>query len=317
MQKSSSNALQSRASGTWGNFLVLIGFVLVGMAVGNILAIFIVAIYTGTGAGGATGLLNQLLNSPEQVENGWNAMMILQGTVHFFSYLLPCLLFWLFIERKNLKDFQASERPGPNIWLLVFLLVLIFIPLNSQFIEWNSHMALPESLAPIEKWMRDKEDQLATLTAFLTKYDTIGQLLVALFVIVLLPALGEEMLFRGIIQRKFTEQWRNPHLAIWVSAAIFSTIHFQFYGFIPRMFLGALFGYLYYWSGSLWVACFAHFINNGFVLIMMYLYNIKVLNINLEETKTMPPAIVLTSLALSFLTLFMIRRESIKEGTLV
>ena len=317
MQKSSSNAMQSRAPGTWGNFLVLIGFVLVGMAVGNILAIFVVAIYTNTDSGGATGLLNQLLNTPEQVVNGWNAMMILQGTVHFFSYLLPCLLFWFLIERKNLGDFQAPAKPGLNIWLLSFLVVLIFIPLNSQFIEWNSNMVFPESLSSIEKWMRSKEDQLAVLTAFLTKYDTVGQLLIALFVVVLLPALGEEMLFRGIIQRKFMEQWNNPHLAIWVSAAIFSAIHFQFYGFIPRMFLGALFGYLYYWSGSLWVASFAHFVNNGFVLIMMYLYNIKVLKINLEETKTMPIAIVLASLALSFLTLFMIRREAHKEQTFV
>ena len=317
MQKSSSNALQSRAPGTWGNFLVLIGFLLVGMTVGNILAIFVVAIYTNTGSGGATDLLNQLLNSPEQVKNGWNAMMILQGTVHFFSYLLPCLLFWFFIERKQLVDFESPETPALNIWLLTFTLVLIFIPLNSQFIEWNSQMTFPESLSPIEKWMRAKEDQLAILTAFLTKYDTIGQLLIALFVVVLLPAFGEEMLFRGIIQRKFTEQWNNPHLAIWLSAAIFSAIHFQFYGFIPRMFLGALFGYLYYWSGSLWVACFAHFVNNGFVLIMMYLHNIKILDINLEETKSMPIAVVTTSLALSILTLFMIRREALKVRTLV
>jgi uncharacterized protein len=309
--------MQTRAPQAWGNFLVLFGFVLIGMAVGNVLAILVVALFTHTDANGATGLLNQLLNTPEKVPNGWNAMMILQGTVHFFSYLLPCLFFWFLIEKRNLSDFQHAKKPSTNVWLLVFILVLIFIPLNSQFIEWNAHMKLPEALSGLEKWMRDKEDQLAVLTGFLTKYDKFGQLLIALFVVVLLPALGEEMLFRGIIQRKLEAQWRNPHVAIWVSAAIFSAIHFQFYGFIPRMLLGALFGYLYHWSGSLWLAVFAHFVNNGFVLVMMYLYNLKVLGINLEETKTMPVLIVISSLVLSFLTLFMIRREALKERTLV
>jgi membrane protease YdiL (CAAX protease family) len=313
MQKSDSNVIHPRVTGNWGSLLVLVGFVLIGMAIGNVLAVFIVALYTHTPAGDASLLLNHLLNNPDQVENGWSAMMILQGTVHFFSYLLPCLLFWFYIEKKNLSDFAERKIPTFNIWLLVFLMVLIFIPLNSQFIEWNSHMAFPESLAGLEKWMRDKEDQLAVLTGFLTKYDTISQLLFALFVVVLLPALGEELLFRGLIQRKFMEEWRNPHLAIWVAAAIFSAIHFQFYGFIPRMLLGALFGYLYYWTGSLWVAIFAHFINNGFVLVMMYLYNIKILKINLEETKTMPVMIVLASLALSLMTLFLIRKESVKK----
>ncbi|WP_149240271.1 CPBP family intramembrane glutamic endopeptidase [Dyadobacter sp. 32] len=317
MQKSSSNVMQSRAPGVLGSLLVLIGFVLVGMAVGNILAVFIIAVYTNTPAGEATDLLNRLLNAPDQVENAWNAMMILQGTVHFFSYLLPCLLFWRYIERRTLSDFSDTESPASLTWLQVFILVLVFIPLNSQFIEWNSQMTFPEAMSRIEKWMRDKEDQLAVLTTFLTKYDRPGQLFIALIVVVLLPAIGEEMLFRGIIQRKFMQQLNNPHLAIWISAAIFSAIHFQFYGFVPRMLLGALFGYLYYWTGSLWIAVFAHFVNNGFVLIMMFLYNIKVLDINLEETKTMPLAIVLTSLALSFLTLFVIRKEALKRRELV
>ncbi len=315
MQKSSSNVVQSRAPGAWGSSLVLIGLVLVGMAVGNILAVMIVALYTHTDAGAATGLLNQLLNSPDQVENGWNAMMILQGTVHFFSYLLPCLLFWFVIERRTTADFQTGKPVKPALWLLVFILVLIFIPLNSQFIEWNSQMTLPDTLSGLEEWMRNKEDQLATLTEFLTKYDKLSQLFIALIVVVLLPAMGEEMLFRGIIQRKLAQHWRNPHLAIWISAAIFSAIHFQFYGFIPRMLLGALFGYLYYWSGSLLIAVFAHFVNNGFVLIMMFLYNIKVLNINLEETKTMPVILVVSSMILSFLILFVIRRDAAKGHT--
>jgi membrane protease YdiL (CAAX protease family) len=307
MQKSSSNVMQSGASRTWGSLLMLVGFVLIGMVIGNILAMVALALLTHSDAEQVTVMLNQLFNHPEQVENAWNAQMILQGTVHFFSYSLPCLLFWFYVERRQVSDFSSREKPTADLWVLTLLLVLVFIPLNSQFIEWNSKMSFPEFLSGLEKWMRDKEEQMAKLTEFITKYDQPGQLLIALVVVVMLPAFGEELLFRGVIQRKLSEQWSNPHIAIWVSAAIFSAIHFQFYGFIPRMLLGALFGYIYHWTGSLWLAIFAHFINNGFVLIMVYLYNIGVLDINMEETKSMPVALVAASLVLTAFFLYQVR----------
>ncbi|MCE7044363.1 CPBP family intramembrane glutamic endopeptidase [Dyadobacter sp. CY312] len=310
MQKSNLNLVESRVPGTWGSLLVLIGFLLIGMAVGNILALGILAIFFATDANSVLLMLNQLISDPASVPNGWNAMMILQGTVHFFSYLFPALLYWLFIERKTLSDFQVKHIPAPKTWFLALMLVPIFMPLNSKFIEWNAAMTFPDSLSGLEIWMREKEDQLAMLTQFLTNYTGFGQLLIALFVVAWLPAWGEETLFRGIIQRKLMQNWGNVHLAIWVSAAIFSAIHFQFYGFIPRMLLGAVFGYLYYWTGSLWIAVFAHFLNNGFVLVMMYLYNIKVLTINIEETKTMPWLIVVSSLVLTVLILATMRKEN-------
>ncbi|WP_221394211.1 CPBP family intramembrane glutamic endopeptidase [Dyadobacter sp. NIV53] len=312
MQKSNLNLVDSRVQGSLGSLLVLLGFLLIGMAVGNVLAVVVLALFLSADADSAVAILNQLITQPDQVADGWYAMMILQGTVHFFSYLLPALLFWFFIERKTLPHFEFREKPEMKIWLLAALLVFVFIPVNSKFIEWNAAMKLPHAWSGLEIWMREKEDKLTVLTKFMTTYDTISQLLIALFVVVLLPALGEETLFRGIIQRKLSQHWKNYHLAIWVSAAIFSAIHFQFYGFLPRMLLGALFGYLYYWSGSLWVAILAHFINNGFVLVMVYLYNIKVLDINIEETKTMPLQLVLSSLVLSAAILITIKKASLK-----
>ncbi|TDE13333.1 CPBP family intramembrane glutamic endopeptidase [Dyadobacter psychrotolerans] len=317
MQKSNLNLVDSRVPGTWGSLLVLIGFVLIGMAIGNVLALIILAIYLSADFGSVATILNQLITEPEQVKNGWYAMMMLQGTVHFFSYLFPSILYWYFIERKTLKDFVFKTKPDPKIWLLAFVLVLAFIPLNSKFIEWNAAMSFPDALSGLEIWMKEKEEQLAVLTKFLTTYDRFSQLLIALFVVVLLPAWGEETLFRGIIQRKLGQQWGNVHIAIWVSAAIFSAIHFQFYGFLPRMLLGAVFGYLYYWTGSLWIAVFAHFINNGFVLVMVYLYNIRVLNLNIEETKTMPWLSVISSLVLTAVILFTIRKDSLGQKILV
>jgi len=317
MLKSYSNLVHTRVPGTLGGLLVLIGFVLIGMAVGNVLAILILALLSGADSESITGLLTTLFADPENVPNGWISMMILQGTVHFFSYLLPSLLYWFYMERKHLHDFNFRKKPAATVWFLAAIAVLVFIPVNSQFIEWNANMVFPESLSGLEKWMREKEDQNAMLTGFMTNYKQIWQLIVALTVVVLLPALGEEVLFRGIIQRKLAQHWANVHVAIWVSAAIFSAIHFQFYGFLPRMILGALFGYLYYWSGRLSVAILAHFVNNGFVLVMMFLFNIKVLDINIEEVKIMPLTAILASVVLTAAILFEIRKSGYKEQSLI
>lgn len=299
MQNSNPNLVVSRVPGTWGSLLVLVGFMLIGMAVGNVLAVMVLAMYLGADTESVTALLTQLFAQPEKIPNGWNALMIMQGTVHFFSYLLPTLIYWLYIERRTIGDLSTNRKPAWPIWVLAFLLVLAFIPVNSKFIEWNAAMDLPDALSGLEKWMRDKEDQLSVMTEFLTSYKSFSQLLIALFVVTLLPALGEEMLFRGVIQTKIFQESRNIHVAIWVSAAIFSAIHFQFYGFLPRMMLGALFGYLYYWTGNLWVAILAHFVNNGFVLVMMYLHNVGIVEINIEEAKSMPFVLILASLVVS------------------
>ncbi|ACT94210.1 CPBP family intramembrane glutamic endopeptidase [Dyadobacter fermentans] len=309
MQNSNPNLLVSRVPGTWGSLLVLVGFMLIGMAVGNVLAVMVLAIYLGADTESVTALLTQLFAEPEKIPNGWNALMIMQGTVHFFSYLLPTVIYWFYIERRTIGEFSTGRKPAWHIWALAVVVVLAFIPVNSKFIEWNAAMDLPDALSGLEKWMRDKEDQLSVMTEFLTSYQSFGQLLIALFVVTLLPALGEEILFRGVVQTKLFQELRNIHVAIWLSAAIFSAIHFQFYGFLPRMMLGALFGYLYYWTGNLWVAVLAHFVNNGFVLVMMYLHNIGLVTINIEEARSMPVMLILASLLVSAAILGAIRKD--------
>lgn len=313
MQKSYSNLVHTRVPGTLGGLLVLVGFVLIGMAVGNILAIIILALITSSDANSITGLLTTLFAEPEKVANGWLLMMVLQGTVHFFSYLLPSLLYWFYMEKKGFQDFNFKEKPAASIWFLVCIVVLVFIPINSLFIDLNSKMVFPDFLSGIENWMRDKEDQNAMLTKFMTSYTHSSQLIIALIVVVLLPAVGEEVLFRGIIQRKLAQHYANPHIAIWVSAAIFSAIHFQFFGFLPRMILGALFGYLYFWSGRISVAILAHFVNNGFILVMMFFRNIKMLDINIDETEVMPVTAIVASAVITAGILYEIRKTSNKQ----
>jgi uncharacterized protein len=176
--------------------------------------------------------------------------------------------------------------------IIIALLVVAFMGFNSIFIEWNEKMRLPDGL---DQWARSYEEAAAELTKFLTTFDNAGQFIIALIVIAVLPAIGEEIVFRGLIQNEFFRATRNAHVSIWLAAFFFSAIHFQFFGFVPRLLLGALFGYLYYWSGNLWMAILAHFVNNGLSVFAMYMYQRGSLTLDLETPEAAPLSVVAIS----------------------
>jgi membrane protease YdiL (CAAX protease family) len=173
-------------------------------------------------------------------------------------------------------------------------------------------MNFPEWLSGVEQWMKNAEENAAELTEVFLKVDSTGGLLFNLFMIALLPAIGEELLFRGVIQRIFTRMTQNIHWGIWISAILFSALHIQFYGFVPRMLLGVLFGYLLVWSGSMWLPVLAHFINNGFAVVAMYLIDKNVLNPQVEEIGSTSGSYYAAVLSLALVVIFMwlIKKEN-------
>ena len=224
--------------------------------------------------------------------------MIIQAISHLFTFLIPSLAYWQWSEKHHVVRFLHKSLPSVSLLILTLLLVVVFMPFNTWIIDWNSHLQFPNGLSQLETWMRTKEDELGNLTRFLTRFDSLPRLVVALVVIAIIPAVGEEVLFRGIIQRKIYNKTGEMHAAIWLSAALFSAIHLQFYGFVPRLLLGAMFGYLYAWSRNLWTAIFAHFINNGFTVLMLFLSYRGIVDVDLENTKSSVP---LAGAALSLL----------------
>jgi membrane protease YdiL (CAAX protease family) len=285
--------------------LLLFGFIMLGMTVGAAVA----ALVVGAGAmaaGGGIGSVTELLQNPAGAPNGWWWLMVVQVLSHVSTFLLPALLYWFLIDRRRLADFNGQPAYRVAGWALVVLLTIAFMPVNGLIIELNQTLSLPEALAPLERWMRAKEDQMAELTRFLTTFSTVPQLLMALLTIGILPALGEEVLFRGVLQRKFIVWTGSIHVGIWLAAALFSAIHLQFYGFVPRMLLGALFGYLYVWSGNLWVPVLAHFVNNGFTVLMIFLHQHKLTSIDVDNTESVPlsAAIIGTVISVGALVYF-------------
>jgi membrane protease YdiL (CAAX protease family) len=166
----------------------------------------------------------------------------------------------------NLKKFNLV------LAILTLLIILSFSPLLEFSNELNKNMVLPKFLNELEAWMKLKEAQMAEMTKQLLVMKSIPVLLINLLMLAIIPAVGEEFIFRGCLQKIFGRWIGNYHIAIWITAIIFSAIHFQFYGFMPRMLLGALFGYLLVWSGSLWLPILAHFMNNGVAVVTAYVF---------------------------------------------
>lgn len=286
---------------------LLFGFIMLGMTLGALAA----ALVVGAGAAASGGTIRgvtELLKNPAGAPNGWWWLMVVQALSHVSTFTLPALLYWFTIDKRKLTDFNGKPAHRVMGWGLVILLTVAFMPVNGLIIEWNQLLKLPESLAPLERWMRAKEDQAAGLTKFLTTFRTVPQLLMALFTIAILPAIGEEVLFRGVLQRKFIVWTGSLHVGIWLAAALFSAIHLQFYGFIPRMLLGALFGYLYVWSGNLWVPILAHFVNNGFSVLMIFLYQRRLTTIDVDSTESVPLTAALLGAVVSAVALVLFKR---------
>ena len=235
-------------------------------------------------------------------------MLFIQGVVSFVAFILFPILHITALEHKPLMPLVDERTHLGQTLLLVTILGLAFPLAISPIQEWNAHLQFPDFMAGFEHWARQQEDLANSMTELVTNFDTVGELLIALLVMAVIAGIGEELVFRGMIQNELWRGSNNIHLAIWVSAFVFSAIHIQFFGFIPRLLLGALFGYLYYWSGNLIVPMVAHFVNNAFGVIMRYLYNIKVISTDVEEVDAAPWSVVIVCTIVAVLLIYQLRR---------
>ncbi|MCC8143268.1 MAG: CPBP family intramembrane metalloprotease [Tannerellaceae bacterium] len=196
-------------------------------------------------------------------------MHIIQSISAIALFLLPAfVLAWLCST--NYGDYLLLKKvPDGNIFLLTFISLLLFLPAINLATLLNKAMTLHPFLKGLEEWMLTQEKAAEELTLALLSEPGILPLLANLFIIGILAAITEEFFFRGALQRIFYKWTKNTHVAIWVTAIIFSAIHLQFYGFLPRILLGAFFGYLLVWSKSIWLPVFAHFLNNGIAIVVL------------------------------------------------
>jgi membrane protease YdiL (CAAX protease family) len=238
--------------------------------------------------------IDELINllSPPLTDDKRMSLLLIQGSGALGGFILGGMIYLKWIEKISLARLFSTGNVNVYNLLIAVVMVVSFMFVNTLFIEWNANVTFPDFLKWFETWAMEKEEELKRITEFLTQFGSFEQFLLGFVVIAILPAIGEELIFRGIIQNKLHIYFKNIHVAIWVSAILFSGFHIQFYGFIPRLLLGGLFGYMYAWSRNLWYPIIAHFINNGFTLVMIYLYQIGSINVNIEEEEAYPFSII-------------------------
>tara|TARA_B110000503_G_scaffold143499_1_gene245336 strand:- start:2478 stop:3389 length:912 start_codon:yes stop_codon:yes gene_type:complete len=222
-------------------------------------------------SGVSFGNIYSIVNNLDTVDNV-TLMKVLLFINSFGLFVLPTLLFCFIFRLPILDFFRLRELRTIQLLPVLILLFVLFLPILNYTVELNKLLQLPDWMSGLEDWMRNAENEATVKTEALLRMDTYSNLIVNILLIGFLPAIGEELAFRGVIQQTLIGKSDNPHLGIWGAAFIFSFIHFQFFGFLPRFLLGAFFGYLFYWSKSLWLPILGHFINNSSaVLISFYL----------------------------------------------
>lgn len=228
--------------------------------------------------------LMSLVGGDYSVPNGRMALLFAQGLGSGLGFWLATWGILRYLEKADLGwTKQLSRVNGKNLaWVTAMTVGGMLV--NGLLMYWNSHLVLPEFLSGVEQWMRDMEKQLMELTQFLTDFQSIPELLAGILVIGVLAGVGEELFFRGLIQPKMQGYFRSPHWGIWVTAIVFSAIHVQFYGFLPRLFLGALFGYLYHYTGSLFYPILGHILNNTLTLLLVYASNEGLIEMDIQST---------------------------------
>jgi membrane protease YdiL (CAAX protease family) len=212
-----------------------------------------------------------LLTQPDLLDNLTEpqllpALRLMQILQAFGMMIIPAAAYLILtMSRHELRSLFVTPERQPVMLSIVFFMVAF--PLVNFLAHWNETWQLPGFLG---EWSLTKDDQAGKLTTMLLDMPNGWMLALNLLMIGLLPAIGEELIFRGILQRGILKWSGNPHAAIWLAAIVFSAVHFQILGFVPRLLMGVAMGYLFFWSGNLWYPMIAHLTNNSMAVLLNY-----------------------------------------------
>jgi uncharacterized protein len=211
--------------------------------------------------GGASA--QAVLSMDTTSNSGLMGIRILQTFQSVGLFVFPPILMALMFSSKPLS-YLGFKRVTFFTVGLSMLLMVVFIPGINLIASLNA-------LIPFPNWMLEMEEAAERLIKSMLITESIGIALANILVVAIVPAIGEELFFRGVLQKYIVKWTGREFLGILITAAIFSAIHMQFQGFFPRLLLGMLFGYLYLWSGSIWVPIAVHFVNNGLAVVIYLL----------------------------------------------
>ena len=245
-----------RVKSPWSQLGIFLGLFGGAFIVGS-LFMAIVAYSTGMYDGSAPGNLDW--TRPEVVKG----MKFNQAISSIIIFFLPAYTLARIVNGGRETDYLGLKPARVrSMYVLAIVLILIAFP----FVFWLGEI---NQLIPLPKWMGDLEQEATKQMQQFLKADNVGVVILNVLIIALLPAICEEICFRGALQRIMIQICKNPWIGIIVTSILFSALHLQFQGFLPRMFLGIILGAIYWYSGSLWPSILAHFVNNAIQVIVV------------------------------------------------
>lgn len=208
------------------------------------------------------------------------SVSVIQGLL---AFVFPTLLTWILTSSEPAVSIGLREQVSGRLWLWIISLYIIAYPALCQTVFWNEHMSLPDSMAGLEATWRKWEEAGAKTTNEILSVSSIGAMIVNVLIVGLFTGFAEEMFFRAGFQKLMIQSGLHPGIAIWLAALIFSAVHMQFFGFVPRLLLGAMFGYVYYRTGSIWASALLHGINNSIVVVTTWLAALGIISENVDD----------------------------------
>ena len=236
-------------------FTFLCYIVFVGISAMLAIALYHVNIFTNPN-------IMQQANEPTVLK----ALQMMQTFQAIGAFIVPAIGFAAVASKYKWQYLRVSKSPNFLIAAVVATMVIASMPFINYIGEWNTRLPFPQ-------WVFDSEKEAEKMMRAFLNFDSGAELAFNLFMMALLPAVGEELLFRGVLQKLVYKIGKNKNVAVWLTAALFSAFHMQFLGFFPRMILGAMFGYLVIESGSLWYSIIGHFTNNAMAVVFTFLIN--------------------------------------------
>jgi len=242
--------------------LVLVSFIIFAFA-GALVAIplFDVNIFTNP----------DVLNDYSSIEN-INTIKFFQIIQSIGLFIVPAIIAGYFFHG-NLKYLGVLMRPGLFSVIMACVIIITAQPFINWMLQINEMLKLPEFLSGLKNWMLESEKSRIEITEIFLDVSTVSGFVVNIIMFGVIAAVGEELIFRGLLLKLFNEWVKNIHVAVIITSILFSALHVQFYGFLPRLMLGIFLGYTFVWSRSLWVPIVAHFINNASAVTIYYLVN--------------------------------------------
>ena len=240
----------------------------------SLLSILCMVVFTAVGIFLSIGIYQvNIITNPDVINRAnepdiLKALQLMQIMQAIGLFVVPTVGFASLASNNKWNYLNLNVKPNILALFVTIVLVLVSIPFINYMGEWNSKLPFPD-------WVYKSEKEAETMMQAFLNFDTPVLLFFNLLMMAVLPAIGEEFMFRGCVQKLIFGISRNKHIAVWLSAIIFSAFHMQFLGFFPRMILGAMFGYMAIESGSLWYSILGHFVNNATAVILTYLINTK------------------------------------------